>query len=78
MQRESDKQLIESVIDEAVNTYKQMVIDQVVRFNGKSLEDIPCKITIDTKYLESIEDNEATGCIGGFRLFAKKGRIVCS
>ena len=76
--RESDKQLIESVIDEAVNTYKQMVIDQVVRFNGKSLEDIPCKITIDTKYLESIEDNEATGCIGGFRLFAKKGRIVCS
>ena len=66
------------MIDEAVNTYKQMVIDQVVRFNGKSLEDIPCKITIDTKYLESIEDNEATGCIGGFRLFAKKGRIVCS
>ena len=70
--------MIESVIDEAVNTYKQMVIDQVVRFNGKSLEDIPCKITIDTKYLESIEDNEATGCIGVFRLFAKKGRIVCS
>lgn len=55
-----------------------MIIDQVVRFHGKSVDDIPCKITIDTKWLESIEDNEASGCIGGFKLFAKKGRIVCS
>lgn len=42
-------------------------------------DEIPCTIIIDKKvYLESVEDNEATGCIGGFKIFAKKGRIVCS
>jgi hypothetical protein len=55
-----------------------MIVSQVKRFEGKSAEDIPCKIVIDSKYLESIEDNEASGSLGGFKLFAKKGRIVCS
>jgi len=42
-------------------------------------EDIPCKLIYDEKqYIDSIEDNEATGSLGGFKLFAKKGRIVCS
>ena len=55
-----------------------MIVSQVKRFEGKAPEDIPCKIIIDGKFLESIEDNENTGCIGGFKMFAKKGRIVCS
>jgi hypothetical protein len=56
-----------------------MVISQVSRFKGKSAEDIPCNIIIDGKYLESIEDKGAqNGCLGGFKLYAKKGRIVCS
>jgi len=61
-----------------VATYKNMIINEVLRFKGKSADDIPCTIIIDTKYLESIDDNEVTGSLGGFKLFAKKGRIVCS
>jgi len=34
-----------------------MVIKEVVKFHGKTKDDIPCKIIIDGKYLESIEDN---------------------
>ena len=76
--RESDRAVIESILDEAVDTYKNMIINEVVRFKGKSVDDIPCNIIIDGKYLESIEDNETSGCLGGMKLFAKKGRIVLS
>jgi len=76
--RESDVKIIESVQDEAVAEYKKLVVTQVKRFEGKDPKDIPCQIIIDGKRLESIEDNEATGSIGGFKLYAKKGRIVCS
>ena len=76
--READKDLIESVVDDAVAHYREMIVNEVVRFRGKSADDIPCKIIIDGKFLESIEDNEASGSLGGFKMFAKKGRIVCS
>ena len=76
--RKEDVSIIEGIQKEAISTYKNMIIDEVVKFKGKSVDDIPCNIIIDTKYLESIEDNEATGSIGGFKLYAKKGRIVCS
>jgi len=55
-----------------------MVVSQVKRFKGTNPNYIPCNIIIDDKYLESIEDNQNSGCLGGFKLFAKKGRIVCS
>ena len=56
-----------------------MIIEQVVRFRGKSTDDIPCKVKIDDKnFLESVEDNETSGSYGGFKMFAKKGRIVLS
>ena len=55
-----------------------MIVSQVKRFEGKKASDIPCNITIDSKFLEDIDDNQTTGCIGGFKMFAKKGRIVCS
>ena len=76
--READKGLIEDIQDEAISTYREMMVSQVKRFEGKAAEDLPCNIIIDTRFLESIEDNEASGCLGGFKLFAKKGRIVCS
>lgn len=76
--READVDLIKSVQDEAVQQYRQMIVSQVKRFEGKSPDEIPCNIIIDSKYLESIENNELTGCLGGFKMFAKKGRIVCS
>jgi len=44
-----------------------------------STNDIPCTIIIDKKvHLDGIDENEMTGIIGGFKLYAKKGRIVCS
>jgi len=76
--RKEDVKLIESIQDEAVKTYQDMILKEVVRFQGKSRDDVVCNIVIDTKFLESVEDNEATGSLGGFKMFAKKGRIVCS
>lgn len=77
--RKDDEALIKSIQDQAIKEYREMIVTEVVRFKGQKPEDIPCKIIIDTsKYLESIEDNEHSGCIGGMKLFAKKGRIVCS
>ena len=76
--RKEDKAIIESVTEEAVQAYKEMIISQVVKFKGKSPDDIPCNIIIDGKFLESVEENAASGSIGGFKLYAKKGRIVCS
>ena len=69
--------MIEEIQDEAIAEYRKMVVEQVKKFEGMSPEDIPCTIIMDKKYLESIEDND-TGSLGGFKLFAKKGRIVCS
>ena len=76
--RESDVKIIESIQDEAIKEYRNLIVTQVKRFEGKSPEDIPCQIIIDGKRLDSIEDNEMSGSVGGFKLFAKKGRIVCS
>ena len=39
---------------------------------------IPCNLIFDTKYLTSIDKDKEAGCIGGFKLFARKGRIVLS
>jgi hypothetical protein len=49
----------------------------VKKFEGQDPSVIPCKITFDTKYLDSIEENDS-GSLGGFKLYAKKGRIVLS
>ena len=76
--READQELFEEIQEEAVSDYRNKMVSEVKRFEGKDPEDLPCNIIIDTKFLESIEDNELAGCLGGFKLFAKKGRIVCS
>lgn len=75
--RESDVKVFESIQNEAVAEYRNLVTSKVKRFEGKNPKDIPCEIIIDGKRLESIEDSD-TGIIGGFVLYAKKGRIVCS
>ena len=76
--RRQDLALLEEIKEEAIKTYRDMIVTQVLRFKGKDPSEIPCQIIIDNRYLESIDDNEITGVIGGFKLFAKKGRIVCS
>jgi len=73
--REQDVGLIEEVMEQAVSEYKQMVVDQVKIFEGKSPDDIPCKISIDTtKYLPSADDDEKSGCIGGFKIWSNAAK----
>lgn len=76
--RQADVAIVESIQQEAIDAYRNLIVTQVLRFKGKNPEDIPCKIIMDVKYLESVEDNEQSGSLGGMKLFAKKGRIVCS
>ena len=76
--RECDKALIESIAPEAAAEYKQLIVTQVKRFKGMNADDLPCNIIVDGTYLENKDDNEVSGIIGGFKMFAKKGRIVCS
>lgn len=76
--REQDVSIIESVIEEAVSEYKSMIVTEVKMFEGKDPDEIPCEVQIDSsKYLPSIDDDEH-GCIGGFKLLAKRGKIVLS
>jgi vacuolar-type H+-ATPase subunit E/Vma4 len=54
------------------------MLSQVVAFKGK--KDIPCKVTVDENNFLP-EWNEAdlkNSCLGGFVMYAKKNRIVCS
>ena len=76
--READKEMIQGILNESIATYRQMIVEQVVKFKGKEASEIPCKVKIDEKFLESVENNEQSGCYGGFKMFAKKGRIVLS
>ena len=77
--REQDVGLIEDVMEEAVSEYRQMIVDQVKIFEGKSPDEIPCKITIDTsKYLLSADEDPKAGIIGGFKMLVKRGKIVLS
>ena len=76
--RESDVDLIKEVMPSAIKTYKELIVKEVKRFQGMNPDEIPCNIIIDKTYLDSVEDNESNGIIGGFKMYAKKGRIVCS
>ena len=54
------------------------MLSQVKALDGK--DDIPCNVTIDPKHHlpEYNEDNPTNSCLGGFVMYAKKNRIVCS
>ena|SRR6056300_2081913 len=76
--RESDVDVIESVKEDAIATYKELMLSQVKALEGK--DDIPAKLTIDTKHYlpEWNPENPEHSCLGGFVMLAKKNRIVCS
>ena len=76
--RESDVDALEGVIDEAVSEYKELMLSQVKALEGK--DDIPCAVTVDkNKFLpEFNQDDPTNSCLGGFVMYAKKNRIVCS
>ena len=76
--RESDKDLIEGLIDDAIAEYKELMLAQVKALEGK--DDIPCKVLIDeNNWLpEWNEEDPAHSCLGGFVMYCRKNRIVCS
>lgn len=76
--READVDLLEGVVDDAVAEYKEMMLSQVKALDGK--EDIPCAVTVDKEnFLPEYNPEDPTNsCIGGFVMYAKRNRIVCS
>lgn len=76
--RAADVSLIKEVEPTAIKKYRDMLVKEVKKFQGFKPADIPCEIIIDKVNLDSVEDNETTGILGGFKMYAKKGRIVCS
>ena len=76
--RQSDVGILQGVIDDAVQEYKSLMLSQVKALEGK--DDIPCTVTIDqNKFLpEYNRDDPTNSCLGGFVMYARKNRIVCS
>ena len=70
--------VLNSIIDDAVNEYKSSMLDQVAALQGKS--DIPCVVTVDDQHFlpEFNEQDPTNSCLGGFVMYARKNRIVCS
>ena len=74
--RKSDKDLIEAVIQPAIEEYKTMLKNEVKVFKDR---DVPCKITFNERFLpEYSAEPGADSCLGGLALLARKGKIVCS
>ena len=76
--RESDKDMIEGVIEDAIAEYKELMLGQVKALEGK--DDIPCKVLIDENNFlpEWNEEDITNSCLGGFVMYCRKNRIVCS
>ena len=76
--RESDHSILAAVIDDAVSEYKQLMLSQVKMLEGK--DDIPCVVTIDenNRLPEYNEQDPTNSCLGGFVMYCRKNRIVCS
>lgn len=54
------------------------MLSQVKALEGK--DDIPCTVTIDSKKFlpEYNAEDPTNSCLGGFVMYARKNRIVCS
>ena len=76
--RKSDLDLVKGQIEPAVKQYKQMMLAKVKAFEGK--KDIPCRVSVDeANFLPEWNPEEPQrSCLGGFVMYAKKNRIVCS
>ena len=76
--RKSDLKTVQNLINDAVKTYKDLMLKQVKALKGKT--DIPCEVTVDDKNFlpEWNPEDQKNSCLGGFVIYAKKNRIVCS
>ena len=77
--RKSDEHLVKEILVDAANMYKQIMKENVKLLQGK---EPPCEITIDQEsFLPEFNQTEGAkggSCVGGVRLHARGGRIVCS
>jgi vacuolar-type H+-ATPase subunit E/Vma4 len=81
--RLSDQALVEEVLEEAGDMYRDLMLSQVKKLKGKTKENFPLVTTLDKKnwlpeYNPEEESTKTGSCVGGVRLHARKGRIVCS
>lgn len=82
--RKSDLALIKSCVKPAVAKYREMMVTQVQVFEDKKAADpdfeLKCKVKIDEEnFLHEWDANDQEkSCLGGFVMYAKKNRIVCS
>lgn len=76
--RKSDLALIKGLINDAIKKYKEIMLKEVASLNGK--KDIPCTVIVDEKNFlpEWNAADQTNSCLGGFMIFARKNRIVCS
>ena len=76
--RKSDKAIVESIIEPAVKEYKKKMLSEVKALEDK--KDIPCVVNVDPDNFlpEWNEKDQKASCLGGFIIYCKKNRIVCS
>ena len=76
--RKSDLGKVKKAIPGAIEVYKQMMLKEVKALTGKS--DIPCRVEIDERNFlpEWNEQDPENSCLGGFVIYARENRIVCS
>ena len=78
--RQSDAQMVEKVVDEALAEFKQLMKKYAAKYQNR---EVKCKVIVDQgKYLKEYDaekaDNNLESCMGGIVLHSQKGRIVCS
>ena len=77
--RKSDEPLVKEILQDSANLYKKIMKDNVKILQG---QEPPCEVIIDsTVYLPEYNPTDGAkggSCVGGVRLHARGGRIVCS
>jgi len=77
--RAEDAHLIEEIIESTVAEFKDKMIAEVKSCEGKSASDIKCEVFVDKKHsLPSWDSEQKKGSLGGFVMYTRKNRIVCS
>lgn len=75
--RQSDYQLVKSVVGQAEAEYKALMKKEVKHFKDR---EVPLNLILDdNKFLPEYNENQReNSCLGGLILHTRKGRIVCS
>ena len=71
--RKSDLELMREVVPEAVERYRDIMISEVQVLEGKSKDEVTCRVLIDDKSFlpEWNKEDQEHSCLGGFMIFAR-------